>query len=98
MKKNLFIKAQQTQGQKLEIEQFVLGNAQSPIKANFKGHIMLNMRQPTHSAMVLKGEVFLSEEFLTEFALIKLFLDRFTKKDEYYQLTITGTMSNPSFN
>lgn len=91
------LKAQMQKKQTLEVMELTLGDIDSLIRANFKGKIFLNNHDLSSSALDLKGEIFFKESFLESFSIIKLFLSRFTKKDDFYQISLKGTFGSPEF-
>lgn len=91
---NLLIKANMN-GKKLIVEDFILGDDESPIRANFKGNIALNQRNITSSQLDLIGETAFSSQFLEKYAIIKLVMNKFDKKDEFYQIKLTGPLMRP---
>lgn len=91
---NLLLKADMD-GNKLKIENFILGDQDADIRANFKGDLKLNQKNMASSQMDLKGEVAFSNNFLEKYAIIKLVMNKFDKKDEFYQIKLTGPLTNP---
>jgi hypothetical protein len=93
---NLLIKGEVKQNKKLVIEDIILGDIDSPIRANFKGSLDLNAKNFLLSQMNLAGEVAFNNAFLEKYAIIKLFMAKFDKNDEYYQIKITGPLRQPN--
>lgn len=91
----LSLKAQIVKANELEVIDFFLGDTNAPIRSNFKGKINLNPGNMNMSNLNLKGEVAFSESFLNSFMIIKMFMDQYTKRDQFYQLEITGPMQSP---
>lgn len=91
---NLLLKAN-LKGKKLVVDDFILGDQEAPIRSNFKGNIKLNQRNIASSMLDLKGEVAFSTSFLEKYAIIKLVMNKFDKKDEFYQIKLTGPLMNP---
>jgi hypothetical protein len=83
------------QKSKIKVKELVIGKSGAPIEANFKGLINLNNRNIQASKLDLAGEVKISDEMAKNFALIKMYLDSFDKKDDYYQIQIAGPLSRP---
>jgi type II secretion system protein N len=92
---SLFLKAEMNKKNNIKVHDFILGDTDSPIRASFKGDIALNQRFMAASKLNLKGEVAFAQHFLEKFAIIKLFMNKFTKKDEFYQLQLTGPLNRP---
>ena len=93
---NFFVKANMIKPNELQINDFILGDTESPIRANFKGKIKLNQKFLKSSQLDLDGEVAFSQIFLEQFAIIKLFMNKFTKKDDFYQLHFDGPITAPN--
>lgn len=91
---NLLLKANMVK-QKVKVEDFILGDEQADIRANFKGDIKLNQRNIITSVLNLSGEVAFSNKFLDDYSIIKLVMNKFDKKDDFYQIKLGGTFSNP---
>lgn len=92
---NLFLRAKKGEKNKIIIEKLLLGAEESPIKLISKGTIFLNINNPKMSQVNIPSEAYFSKEFLESFGLIKLYLDKFTKKDEYYQFVLKGSLLSP---
>lgn len=93
--KNFLVKGQMDDKGKFNLEDFILGDTESPIRSNFKGKIDLKPSNISLSKLDLKGEVFFSDEFLEKLALIKMAMAQYTQKDKFYQLEISGQMGRP---
>lgn len=91
---NLLLKANK-KGKKLILESFIIGDDDAPIRSNFKGNVTLNQRNLTASQLDLIGEVAFSSKFLESYAIIKLVMNKFDKKDEFYQIKLTGPLMRP---
>jgi len=92
---NLLLKAQNN-GKSLAIENFIVGDANSPIRSSFKGNIKMNTKNVLMSQVDLKGEAFFSKEFIEKYAFIKILMAKFNKKDDFYQIELKGPLSSPS--
>lgn len=93
---NLFsLKAELNSTNKLQVLEFFMGDTEAPVRAKFQGPITLNQNNIMMSSLDLKGEVAFSDNFLEKFAIIKMFMDRFTKKDQFYQLQVKGALGAP---
>lgn len=93
---DFLLKGQMDQKSVLKVENFILGDTESPIRSNFNGTINLNTRNISSSRLNLNGEVSFSEKFMTDIPLIEMAMQRFTKKDQFYQIAITGQMASPT--
>lgn len=89
---NIYLKTAMDKKQKVKINEIIIGDTQASIRANFKGDLQLNQRNMVNSSLNLTGEVAFAPEFLETFAIIKLFMNKFTKKDEFYQIKVTGPL------
>ncbi|MCT4641981.1 MAG: hypothetical protein N4A33_06745 [Bacteriovoracaceae bacterium] len=77
----------------LIIKDFVLGDLNSPIRSNFKGKIVPNMRNFQYSNADLRGEVAFSSNFIQKYMIIDMIMKKFDKKDNFYQLEIKGPLT-----
>ena len=93
---NLFIKANMTKPNEIQVQDIIVGDTESPIRANFKGSIKLNQKNFSTSKLDLIGEVAFSSLFLEKFAIIQLFMNKFNKKDDFYQLHFDGPITSPN--
>ncbi len=93
----LSLKAEQLNPKQIQIQEFIIGDVDAPIRAKFKGIIYPNPRSMMHSQIDLKGEFALSDELLNDdkFSMIKLFLNQYNQKDGFYQIKLTGTLAMP---
>lgn len=95
---NLFsLKAELKNATTLQVHDLFVGDTNAPIRAKFQGPISLNQNNLMMSGLNLTGEIAFSEDFLEKFAIIKMFMDKFTRKDQFYQLQITGALTSPQF-
>ncbi|MBT3983339.1 MAG: type II secretion system protein GspN [Bacteriovoracaceae bacterium] len=81
--------------QKLTFDNLDLGNAHSPIRATFKGTIDINPRSMKNSRLNLTGKVNFSKEFLDDFSILNIFLQKIKMENGFYMLRVTGTVSRP---
>lgn len=95
LKLNSFLLKVQTEGKKLMIKDFILGDANAAIRSNFKGHIAINSKNFLFSNLDLNGEVSLSSMMMEKYAFLKIIMAQFDKKDEYYQIKLKGTLQAP---
>lgn len=92
---NLLLKAKTSAPGPLKIEEFILGDAQAPVRAKFSGTVKLNQNMPAASRLNLKGEVAFSKDFLDDYAVVGMLMNQFDKKDDFYQIQIKGTLAQP---
>lgn len=93
--RNLNLIAEMDKG-KIQLKNFILGDKDSPIRANFKGFITPNNNDFSRSISNLKGEVAFSKEFEEQYSFLNLLMGGYTKKDRFYQLEIKGPLGYPS--
>lgn len=94
---NFLIKASNFKASKMDLTEIVLGNDKSPIMAQFKGSLNLNLEEVGASYLQIAGGVKFSEAFLKEFAILNLFLQKYHQKEGFYQMRIHGPLDNPMF-
>ena len=80
---------------RLRIEKILLGDVNSPMRANFKGKIDLQDGNIAFSPLDLKGEVAFSDSFRQSLPLIDMIFQTFTQKDGFYQIKLGGTLGSP---
>jgi hypothetical protein len=80
---------------KIKVKELIIGKSGAPIEANFKGSISLNQRNIQASSLDLSGELKISDEIAKKYILVKMYLDSFDKKDDYYQIQIAGPLTRP---
>ena len=93
---NDFLLKAKMETSKLLIQDIILGDMNSPIRSSFKGHINLSTKDIKRSTIDLKGEVKFSNSFIEKYGIIKLFMSKFDKKDEFYQVQLKGPITNPT--
>jgi type II secretion system protein N len=92
---DLLIQTQMT-GNKLNIKNIIMGDTDSPIRAKFNGDIKMHKKNIKMSTLNVKGEVAFSQTFLEKYMIIGMFMKKYDKKDEFYQLKIGGTIGRPN--
>ncbi len=80
---------------RITIDKLILGDTESPLRANFKGKIDLQENAIGLSPMDLTGEVAFSEAFKEALPLIDMMFQTFTQKDGFYQIRLGGTLGAP---
>jgi type II secretion system protein N len=94
--KNIVIKAE-LERPTLTLLDVIIGDEESPLKANMKGEIKLNMRHFPSSSLDIDGNVFFGQDFLTSFGILNLFLaGKQTAKDGSYPIKLQGTFIRPA--
>ena len=80
---------------RLKVNKLIIGDPDSPIRANFSGKIDLQNGAAMMSPMDLAGEVAFSETFKQTLPLIDMMFQSFTQKDGFYQIRLGGTLGAP---
>lgn len=80
---------------RVNVDKLILGDAESPLRANFKGRIDLQDGAVAFSPLNLTGEVAFSENFKQQLPLIDMMFQSFTQKDGFYQIRLGGTLGAP---
>lgn len=93
---DLYLEAHSASGTRIDVDKLIIGDADSPMRANFKGKIDLQRGNAAFSPMDLVGEVAFSESFKQTVPLIDAFFEKFTKKDGFYQIRLGGTLGQPT--
>ena len=80
---------------RIKIEKLIMGDTDSPLRANFKGKIDLQDGNTSMSPLDLSGEIAFSENFRQALPLIDMMFQSFTQKDGFYQVRLGGTLGSP---
>lgn len=80
---------------RINVEKFIVGDADSPIRANFKGHIELQEGAILFSQLDLTGDLKFSENFKQAIPLVDMMFQSFNQKDGFYQIRLGGTLGAP---
>jgi hypothetical protein len=80
---------------RITINKLFLGDPDSPMRAQFKGHIDYQNEAPAFSPISLVGEVAFSESLKQQLPLIDMMFQSFNQKDGFYQIRIGGTLGAP---
>lgn len=80
---------------RIQIEKLIIGDTESPLRANFKGKIDLQEGNTAMSPLDLVGEVSFSENFRQSLPLVDMMFQSFTQKDGFYQIRVGGTLGAP---
>jgi type II secretion system protein N len=92
---DFYLEANSENHPRINIDKMILGNPDSPIRANFTGNIMLQEENIAFSPIDLVGEVAFSENFTQSLPLIEMMFQSFTQKDGFYQVRLGGTLGAP---
>ncbi|WP_372653793.1 hypothetical protein [Halobacteriovorax sp.] len=80
----------------IEIQDFQLGAANSPILAEAAGAIKLNTHNISNSTLDINGEVKFTADFLNKFAIINMLLSGKESTDKgFYKFKVGGKFSSP---
>jgi len=90
----LYIEAESSGPDRINVSKFIIGDASSAVRANFKGKINLNQEMISFSMVDLTGEVAFSESFKQNLPLIDLLFGSYTQKDGFYQMRLSGTLGS----
>lgn len=90
-----YLEANSANHPRINIDKLIVGDTESPVRANFKGTIDLQEGNVAFSPMNLTGEVAFSENFRQSLPLIEMMFQSFTQKDGFYQIRLGGTLGAP---
>lgn len=93
---DFYLEANSEAPPRITIDKMIMGDTDSPMRANFRGRIDLQQGNASFSPMDLLGEVAFSETFKQNVPLVELFFQKFTQKDGFYQVRLGGTLGQPS--
>jgi len=91
----MYIEAKSENSSTVKVDKFIVGDPDSPIRANLKGQIDLQQGAILFSNLDLKGEIAFTENFNQTVPLVDLFFQNFTQKDGFYQIRIGGNLGQP---
>lgn len=80
---------------RINIDRLIIGEPESPIRANFQGNLSLEEGNIAFSPMDLSGEIAFSESFKETLPLIDMMFQSFNQKDGFYQVRLGGTLGAP---
>ena len=92
---DLRIEANSENPPRITVDKLILGDTDSPLRANFKGRIDLQEGAIQFSPMDLAGEVAFSQSFKQAVPLVDMMFQSFTQKDGFYQIRLGGTLGAP---
>lgn len=85
------------EGQSVTIEEMIVGNATSPLKANIQGGIELNKHSIGLSQLNLLAELTLDQQLTNSFPIVNLFLGSYQITPGTFRFGLNGNLSAPSF-
>lgn len=81
----------------LNLDEFVLGNENSPIVGKLNGQVRLNQNNINGSQLDLTAFLKFSPSFIESFPVLNFFLNNKEKNDEdFYKIQITGLLGSPN--
>lgn len=91
--KELVVDAVSEGPSRINVDRLMIGNPDSPIRANFKGNINLVQSDISRSSVNLTGEAAFSEG-LKQSVPVDMLFQSFTQKDGFYQIRLGGTLGS----
>lgn len=91
----LYLEANSSNGSKITIDKLILGDTDSPMRANFKGRISLQEGAVAMSPLDMAGEVAFNENLKQTLPLIDILFQSFAQRDGFYQVRLGGTLGAP---
>ena len=79
----------------INVKKIILGDPQSPMRANFKGTIDVQKSNVSFSPINLAGEIAFTQTFKENVPLVDLFFQNFLQKDGFYQIRLGGMLGQP---
>lgn len=92
---DLYIEANSENPPRITVDKMIVGDPESPMRANFRGTIDLQQDALAFSPLNLTGEVAFSENFKQSLPLVDMMFQSFTQKDGFYQIRLGGTLGAP---
>ena len=90
---NFLLKGNYQQSGKFLVQEFIIGNQDSPILAKITGSIQVNQNHITESILNLEGKVKFSKSFQKKFPILNLLIGgKKTDKNGFFNLTLTGPL------
>ncbi len=93
--KDFFIEANTEGNPKINVQKFIVGTPDSPLRASFKGSINYKNQNVSFSPISLNGELFFSQDLKEKIPLLEMFFQSYNQKDGFYQLKLGGTLGAP---
>lgn len=92
---DLYIEADSDVPPRVNVSKMIIGDTDSPMRANFRGKIDLQQGNINFSPIDLSGEIAFTENFRQTVPLVDLFFQSFPQKDGFYQIRLGGTLGQP---
>jgi len=93
--KDFYLEANSENHPKIQIDKLIIGNTQSPIRANFKGKLDYIKENISFSPLNLNGEIAFSSQLMESIPLLEIIFQSFNQKDGFYQIRLGGTLGSP---
>jgi len=91
---DFYLEAESDNPPRIQIQKLVLGNTDSPIRANFKGRLTMVEGNFSMSPADLVGEIAFSDQLKKSIPIIDMMFQSFNQKDGFYQVKLGGTMGS----
>jgi hypothetical protein len=85
------------EGQMVTIEEMIIGNNESPLRANLQGGIELNKHSMGLSQLNLLTELTLDQQLISSFPIVNLFLGSYQTSPGTFRFGLNGNLAGPSF-
>lgn len=92
---DLYLEANSESSSRITVEKLIIGDTESPMRANFRGKIDLQQGNASFSPLDLSGEIAFTDEFRQTVPLVDLFFQSYPQKDGFYQIRLGGTLGQP---
>jgi hypothetical protein len=92
---DLYIEAVTENPPRVNVNKMIMGDTDSPMRANFRGSIDLQQGNMSFSPLDLSGEIAFTENFRQSVPLVDLFFQSYPQKDGFYQIRLGGTLGQP---
>jgi hypothetical protein len=92
---DFYLEANAENPPQVSITKMIVGDPDSPMRANFKGRIDLQPGYTLFSPLNLTGEIAFAEALKKTVPLVDLLFQNFTQKDGFYQIRLGGTLGQP---
>jgi hypothetical protein len=92
---DLYLEADLESPPRINVNKVIIGDTNSPMRANFKGRVDLMEGGVAFSPLNLSGEIAFTEDFKQSVPLVDLFFQNYEQKDGFYQIRLGGTLGQP---
>ena len=92
---DLYLEANSESSSRITVEKLIVGDTESPMRANFRGKIDLQQGNTSFSPIDLSGEIAFTDGFRQTVPLVDLFFQSYPQKDGFYQIRLGGTLGQP---